>query len=311
MIKIPHINILTPPIKDPFKQPAKPKSTGTGSGSGATPSFESIFEEMLKRYLPETVSFTPLGEDVLRETISNWLRPAYEQAIRSRRERTERQNAELDADAWARGMGASTYVTDVKDRAFRSEAQDVSDLESDYASALAGQLYDAMRAQQEQKIAVDQFNAEQINHARERAADEAQALYSAYLAAGGGSGKGVQQTPGSFLEALLAGIDPSQNGAPQTDDTAKVDYKPAVSAQSGAARPPLCGRRRVRAAQRGDPRRHRTGGIRAVEEAVPGRINPKEARRLSRAFLRATAGLQRKLRNQPFGDSQSARDMIY
>ena len=230
MIKIPHINILTPPIKDPFKQPAKPKSTGTGSGSGATPSFESIFEEMLKRYLPETVSFTPLGEDVLRETISNWLRPAYEQAIRSRRERTERQNAELDADAWARGMGASTYVTDVKDRAFRSEAQDVSDLESDYVSALAGQLYDAMRAQQEQKIAVDQFNAEQINHARERAADEAQALYSAYLAAGGGgSGKGVQQTPGSFLEALLAGIDPSQNSAPQADDTAKVDYKTAAN----------------------------------------------------------------------------------
>lgn len=197
------IELLTPPVKFDYtggEEQTQSHSGGNGGGGGSgssIPSFESIFAEMLNRYLPETVTFEPIGEDVLRETIGNWLRPAYEQAIRTRRERTRRQNAELDADAWARGMGASTYVTDVKNRAFESEDRDVTDLESDYASTLAGHLYDALRAQQEQQIAVDQFNAEQINHAREQAAKAAQSLYDAYLNAGGHSSSGGSGGSGS------------------------------------------------------------------------------------------------------------------
>ncbi|MBQ6077049.1 MAG: hypothetical protein IKD54_02300 [Clostridia bacterium] len=227
MVRIPPIRLLTPPIKDPLtrRQSGRTQTGGSGGGSGSdAPSFESIFSEMLKTYLPETVSFTPLDEDVLRDTISNWLRPAYEQAIRSRQERTERQNAELDADALARGMGTSTYVTDVKDRAFRSEAQDVDDLESDYASTLAGQLYDAMRAQQEQKIDVDKFNAEQINRAREKAAAAAQALYSAYHRSGGGrAGAQSEAQDGRYplIDAMMSGAQPAES----TD----VDYRTAAN----------------------------------------------------------------------------------
>ncbi len=146
------------------------KPSNTQSSEAQIPSYESIFSEMLKRYLPETVEFTPLSEREISDMIANWLRPAYEQAIRARQTQTRRYNAELDADAWSRGMGTSTYVTDVKSRAYRDEAQDVDDLESDYASTLAGHLYDAMRAQQEQKVEIDRFNAEQINRAREQAA---------------------------------------------------------------------------------------------------------------------------------------------
>lgn len=227
----PPIGLLTPPVKNPFKKSGEDKPAKTGGGSGGAsgaPTFESIFSEMLARYLPETVSFTPLGEDVLRETIRNWIRPAYEQAIRSRRERTERQNAELDADAWSRGMGASTYVTDVKDRAFLSEAQDVADLESDYASTLAGHLYDAMRAQQEQKIEVDKFNAEQINHAREKAAAAAEALYAAYQSSSGHGGHA------SGASADASGMDPVLSSliaaAPQApEQTAETDYRTAAN----------------------------------------------------------------------------------
>ena len=227
MIRIPPIKLLTPPVKNSFSAPqgagGQGQAGGSGGGSGRTPSYESIFADMLKRYLPETVSFTPLDEDVLRKTISNWLRPAYEQAIRSRQEQTQRQNAELDADALARGMGTSTYVTDVKDRAYESEAQDVSTLESDYASTLANELYDAMRAQQEQKISVDMFNAEQINHAREQAAAAAQALYNAYRSSGGGrsgSNGGTQNAASPLLNAML-------NGA--QNDGAAVDYRTAAN----------------------------------------------------------------------------------
>ena len=115
-------------------------SSGTGGAQTKTPSLETLFQQMLTRYLPETVSFTPLSEEVLSETIRNWIRPAYEQAIRNRQEQTQRINAELDADAWSRGMGQSTYLTDVKERQLRGESRDVDTLESDYASTLAGKL---------------------------------------------------------------------------------------------------------------------------------------------------------------------------
>ena len=212
MIRLP-IRLLTPPVRPdrisgvgkPRPQtpqtpqtPGKPQGNGNGGGSSAPdiPSFESLFRKMLERYVPETVEFEPVGEDVLRETIGNWLRPAYEQAIRNRRERTERINAELDADAWSRGMGESTYLTDVKERQLEGEARDVDTIESNYASTLAGELYNAIKSQQEQKIAVDRFNAEQINAARRRAAETAEALYRSYLSAAakggrsGGSGSG-------------------------------------------------------------------------------------------------------------------------
>lgn len=215
MIKVP-IKPLTPPIritqpkpskpskpKEPTKpktpsKPSTPKTPGPvssgGSGSSGSgfsagvptpdiPSFESLFQEMLKHYLPETIEFTPIDESVLSETIRNWLRPAYEQAIEKRRLETEHVNAELDADAWSRGMGQSTYLSDVKERQYRGESRDISALESDYASELAGHLYDAVKEQQEKKIEVDKFNAEQINRSREQATSAAQALYRALLSA--------------------------------------------------------------------------------------------------------------------------------
>lgn len=182
---------------------------------------------MLKHYLPETIEFTPLDESVLQETIRNWLRPAYEQAIKNRRSETDRINAELDADAWSRGMGNSTYLTDVKERQYRGEQRDIETLEGGYASELAKHLYDAMKEQQEMKISVDRFNAEQINHAREQAMNAAEALYQAFLSglgntgggghtSGGGHASGTSDNPGdSLLAHLLAGSGNAQ----------KADYR--------------------------------------------------------------------------------------
>ena len=200
---------------------------GSGGSSGSSPeqqvTLESLFEELLKQYLPETVEFTPLSEEVLSETIRNWLRPAYEQAIEARRDETQRINAELDADAWSRGMGNSTYLSDVKERQYRGEQRDVDAIESNYAATLAGHLYDAMKAQQEKQIEVDEFNAEQINHARELAMAAAQTLYQTYLSSGGGrggAGGGTRSSDGtaSFAELALAGA---------ADRLPKTDYRTA------------------------------------------------------------------------------------
>ncbi len=242
MIKVP-IKPLTPPISvtNPASGPnqpstgnpggTKPSTGGSGgskpgkTGQSKTPTFEELFEELLKQYMPELVEYTPLSEEVLSETIRNWLRPAYEQAIQNRRDQTERINAELDADAWSRGMGQSTYVTDVKERQFENEMRDVDTLEGNYASMLAQQLYDALKAQQEKKLEVDQFNAEQINRAREKAAEAARALYQSYQSgkshgSGGKSSGGSDQKSGkSFLETIM-------DAQPETN---KVDYKTAAN----------------------------------------------------------------------------------
>lgn len=239
MIKLP-IKPWTPPIKIPSPNPPKPAASKpekpSGGGSGGTyaepaiPSLESLFSEMLQKYLPETVEFTPLSEEVISETIKNWLRPAYEQAIQSRREQTGRINAELDADAWSRGMGQSSYLSDVKERAYRGEARDVDALESDYAAALAGHLYDAIKAQQEKKIEVDEFNAEAINRAREKAMDAAQALYRAYQSATRSHGSGgsavtdaesEEEANGVPIGTLLVGTLPEK--------LPKTDYRTAAS----------------------------------------------------------------------------------
>ena len=237
MIRLP-INPLTPPIritspaqpsKPTTQNPASPSQGGSGGtykpngGKSGVPSLEALFQQMLKRYLPETVEFTPLDEKTLSETISKWLRPAYDQAIQARREQTERVNAELDADAWSRGMGQSSYLSDVKERQYRGEERDVDALEGSYASELAGHLYDAMKEQQQMKIDVDKFNAEQMNHAHEQAMNAAQALYHAMLSrAGSGGGRSsssaanAQGTSGSsMLQSLVDGM----------GNASKTDYR--------------------------------------------------------------------------------------
>ena len=188
---------------------------------------------MLKRYVPETVEFHPVSEDVLRETIGNWLRPAYEQAIQSRRDRTQQINAELDADAWSRGMGESTYLTDVKERELRGEAQDVDTIESNYASTLAGELYNAIKSQQEQKLEVDRFNAEQVNTARRHAVEAADALYRTYLSAASTTSGGSGKTGGTTkTESGGTATDPYEVFDIETaaeDLIGKTDYRSVVN----------------------------------------------------------------------------------
>ena len=180
-------------LPDLLPEPETTEKTG-GTPAVKTPTFEELFSEMLTRYTPETVTFEPMDAEEIRSMLIEWLRPAYEQAIARRKEQTARYNAELDADAWARGMGTSTYVTDVKDRAFTHEARDVSDLEGEYAASLASRLYDAMQSQQEQKLETDRFNAEQINDARARAASAALSLYQTYKSGGHSAGSGSKST---------------------------------------------------------------------------------------------------------------------
>ena len=131
-----------------------------------------------------------------------------------------RANAELDADALSRGMGSSTFVSDLKRRQTEAAAEDVRELESDYGAQLADQLYKAMEGERDRALEVEKFNAQQRSRASEQAFESAKVLYSAYLEAkaaqeaarsgGGGGGQkkttetDQQQVKNSLAQAVAA-----------------------------------------------------------------------------------------------------------
>ena len=161
--------------------------------------FETIYERTKKDYAPQLAAYTPLDEQTLTERISAALRPLYDRAIAAIFKRNQRSDAELDADAISRGMGSSTFVTDVKRRQDSAAADDARDLESEYGAKLADQLYKAMEGERDRMLEVEKFNAQQQNAAAEQAFAMAKYLYAAYLEAkaaqgyGSGGGSGTAQ----------------------------------------------------------------------------------------------------------------------
>ena len=63
-------------------------------------------------------------------------------AIGNRREHGETTLAELDADAYSRGMGGSTYLSGMKRREYDAVAADIAMLEANYNAQLAKYLYE-------------------------------------------------------------------------------------------------------------------------------------------------------------------------
>ena len=145
--------------------------------------FETIFEKTKREHAPQLVNYTPLDEKTLAERISAVLRPVYERAISAIFRGNRRQDAELDADAISRGMGSSTFVSDLKRRQDNAAADDVKELESDYGAKLADQLNKAMEGERDRLLEVEKFNAQQRSLATEQAFSAAKTLYDAYLEA--------------------------------------------------------------------------------------------------------------------------------
>ncbi len=190
--------------------------------------FETIFQKTKKEHAPQLIDYTPLDETTLAERISAVLRPVYDKAIAAIFRGNRRADAELDADAISRGMGSSTFVSDLKRRQDSAAADDARDLESEYGAKLADQLYKAMEGERDRLLEVKKFNAQQQSEAWEQAFSAARVLYDAYLAAkaaqssgGRGSGKKKEtpseaQVKNSLAQAVAAArgqIAPNPNGA--------------------------------------------------------------------------------------------------
>lgn len=168
-------------------------AAGGGAVSYLPQQYKNYVSELQALLKPNTISYTPTSKEDYASMIQQALRPGYDLAISQRKDATKTNKAEIDADAAARGMGASTWVTDVKDRQSQSEADDISTLESQYAAAYASQLMDALDREKQNQLVVDQFNAGQMSDYQAQALGLADSFYNQYLSQqktrnGGGGG---------------------------------------------------------------------------------------------------------------------------
>ena len=161
---------------------------GTSSSSGSSSRnkrsdadvLSGMVNDLYKRFQPQEITYDAKSEEEIRSAIAEWLRPGYDKAIANRQEQTQANKANLDADAIARGMGASTYVTDVKNRQQNAEARDIATLESNYGSTLAERVVEGVENERQHALEVEQFNANQRQSAYEMAYEAALVLFQMY-----------------------------------------------------------------------------------------------------------------------------------
>ena len=192
---------------DAMKLPGTDKTDGgtsSSGGGGAAAASSGVdrgqqlmdaYNRMYEVFSPGEIDYEAESEETIREKIGAWLRPAYDKAIAAREKQTDAYGAELDADAIARGMGASTYVTDVKSRQQDSEAEDIAALESDYGAALLKAVSERLESEKDRMLDVEMYN-------RDLSLDVADMAYAAAggmlggSSGGGGSG-GARRSSGS------------------------------------------------------------------------------------------------------------------
>jgi len=225
-------------------QLAKPSSSSGGSGGSSSggPSdadiLSGLISEMYERFASQEIVYNAKSEDEIRSSVSAWLRPSYDQAIVTRKEQTLTNKANLDADAIARGMGSSTYVTDVKNRQQNAESSDIATMESDYGATLAKYVSEGVETENERMLDVQKFNAEQRQDAYELAFSAAMELFPYYRkkSSGGGSGKanGVATTSRQNVETFLGSLTKGERSEVyQASTPAGAQYRAEIIASVG------------------------------------------------------------------------------
>ncbi|MBR5949487.1 MAG: hypothetical protein IKZ82_12705, partial [Clostridia bacterium] len=146
------------PKSDQTGASSKPKSTGgyyspkgENGGNGETApangydagSFEDYYSRLIAALHSYGIDMALPTLDELYNQLSSFLRPSVDAAIEGRQRYGETVMAELDADAYSRGMGSSSYLSSMKNREYDDIANDIASMESSYNSTLAEYLYNA------------------------------------------------------------------------------------------------------------------------------------------------------------------------
>ena len=186
------------------------ETTQTGAYS-ADPQFQQYYNEILASMTPQTIDYTVPTADEIAAQISEYLRPSVDQQIRNRQNATRQQRAQTDADAASRGILASTWVTDIKNRLAQSENADIAAAESDYRSQLLQGVFNRQAQEADRANQIAMFNAQMRQQSEADAYKRAADMYNIYLQkrkGGGSGGKKKEEEPSVEDNAPLPSITP-------------------------------------------------------------------------------------------------------
>lgn len=161
----------------------------------------SLYQQVFSTLNPPTVSYSMPSRSELSYENASILRPSYDHAIEQRQRQTLTNRAEIDVDAASRGMGRSSYVTDVKDRAMDSEAYDIARLEGEYAAALAAAVQQQYDKHLQNKLAADQYNANALAAAQNAAFSYATSLHKNNLSQAQAMANAAAAQTGSYASS--------------------------------------------------------------------------------------------------------------
>jgi len=194
--------------------------------------------DMYARFAPQEAAYDTRNEEEIRASVAAWLRPSYEQAISNRQVQTRQNKANLDADAIARGMGKSTYVSDVKNRQQNAESSDIASMEADYGSTLSKYVLDGVDSERDRALEAEKYNASARQNAYDQAYSAALTLFAQYKKNGGGVAKksGAATTTLENCEAFLSSLSAEERKSVYESSTAQgARYRAELLASVGAA----------------------------------------------------------------------------
>ncbi len=188
-------------------------SGSAGSAGYEAGSFDDYYNRLISALHSYGISMSLPTLDELYSQLSAFLRPSVDAAIENRRRYGDTAMAELDADAYSRGMGGSSYLSSMKNREQDSIARDIAQLESGYTSTLAEYLFNASKELQSIQA---QFAAMQLQHSYDMQKLYAQQHYQQQHSSSGGSSHSV---------GAQAGGGSAQTGEnPYTDEEYAANY---------------------------------------------------------------------------------------
>lgn len=155
-----------------------------------------LYKDVLKK--TATVNYDTRSPGQLKAMLEGYLKPGLDKNIAAREQQGRANAASIDSDAAARGMGGSTWLTDMKNRQNNAVASDIAGMRNDYNSNLFNSLLSKLSEQDSRKISVDEYNATQKNKALDRAFAAANQNINSWAKAASG-GRGGKQQPGSLI----------------------------------------------------------------------------------------------------------------
>ena len=161
--------------------------------------FENIYKSIPRQTItPTAISLAEKNRATVAAEADASLRPYLDLSATQREQAAVQSRAELDADAYSRGMGSSTWLTDKKSRESMAAQTDIANMKAQYAASIADSINKSMATYEANKLAVDQANvsnklaADQFN-----ASEEEKAYTKAYQILMDMWNKGLFATPSS------------------------------------------------------------------------------------------------------------------